>query len=169
MKSNNPVISNRSKEHDHQSTGLEQRHPNNTSDEQLFLRFPATYQTPRTMNSQERAPSNIILHQSRTIQTPTLTTPANLTSFDNFSDKKSREDGDIKHHTLGQIAEQFQKAAKLRTGGLQNGDDDANLGEEDDDEDDHDEGGALGESTGRWTKQEHELFLEALKKYGKVC
>jgi hypothetical protein len=25
------------------------------------------------------------------------------------------------------------------------------------------------EQTGRWTRQEHELFVEALKKYGKVC
>ena len=40
-------------------------------------------------------------------------------------------------------------------------------GDEADDEiDDHIIPGT--ESTGRWTKEEHELFLEAIEKYGKV-
>lgn len=44
-------------------------------------------------------------------------------------------------------------------------------GQEDDDDNDDDEDKNLcpqgAEHTGRWTKKEHELFLEALKKYGK--
>jgi hypothetical protein len=79
------------------------------------------------------------------------------------------------HQTLGQIAEKIQnqaRAAKSKQhefsgdddGAINNNDDEM---EEDDDADD-DAGGHGAESTGRWTKQEHELFLEALKKYGKV-
>lgn len=49
-------------------------------------------------------------------------------------------------------------------------------GDEDDGDDDggddgDEDGGVAGgqdQSTGRWTKKEHELFLAALKKYGKV-
>jgi hypothetical protein len=42
---------------------------------------------------------------------------------------------------------------------------------EDEDGEDEDDGIQLpigNESTGRWTRNEHEMFLEALKKYGKV-
>lgn len=44
-----------------------------------------------------------------------------------------------------------------------------NFSGEDDEDDDDDEVIAHGnEATGRWTREEHDLFLQALKKYGKV-
>lgn len=74
------------------------------------------------------------------------------------------------HHTLGQMAEQFQEKARAAAkigGGREIMLDE--IDEEDDYEDADQELCLQGsESTGRWTKQEHELFLEALKKYGKV-
>ena len=45
------------------------------------------------------------------------------------------------------------------------------MGEDDDNDDGGEDEGvcAVGqEVTGRWTRKEHELFLEALKRYGKV-
>ncbi len=76
---------------------------------------------------------------------------------------------DHRHHTLGQIAEKV--AAKARADAMAKG---AEVEEnfEDDDLDDDDDnlanGANINEQTGRWTSQEHKLFLEALKKYGKV-
>lgn len=97
--------------------------------------------------------------------------------------------------TLGQMAEQIQERARAEAalaarmggstgseitgqgndeyydyggGGGDNYDDDGG----DNDGDGEDESGQLAtgnESTGRWTRAEHELFLQALKKYGKVC
>lgn len=93
------------------------------------------------------------------------------------------------HHTLGQIADQFQDRSdeRLNISNVSNGNnrestDDNHQDEEDaeggDDEqnlmdyDEDPEGDALiphgNESTGRWTRNEHDLFLDALKKYGKV-
>jgi hypothetical protein len=47
--------------------------------------------------------------------------------------------------------------------------DDNDDDDDDDDDDDHDGRTPNGsESTGRWTRLEHELFVDALKKYGKV-
>lgn len=75
------------------------------------------------------------------------------------------------HPTLGQIAEQIHESAKasarakLGNNHEYDSDDDDDMGQDNDD-DEMDNQGA--ESTGRWTKQEHSLFLEALKKYGKV-
>lgn len=81
--------------------------------------------------------------------------------------------------TLGQMASRIkEKASASRrqsseemdgvngAGGGDEGDD----GEGDDDDGDDDNAGLNGQdqSTGRWTKKEHELFLAALKKYGKV-
>ena len=85
------------------------------------------------------------------------------------------------HHTLGQIADQFQDRNRAAHGNRDSATDDHNYdydgdGGDDDnlmDYDEDPEGDALishgNESTGRWTRSEHDLFLEALKKYGKVC
>lgn len=82
------------------------------------------------------------------------------------------------HQTLGQIAEKIQEEARAaaRSRGEDFDTEDLyNQQEEDFDEDDQDNGededdqGQQGsESTGRWTRQEHELFLEGLKRFGKV-
>lgn len=77
--------------------------------------------------------------------------------------------------TLGQIASRIkEKASASRRQSSEEmdfgGDDDD--GEDDGGDDGDEEGGGAGgldQSTGRWTKKEHELFLAALKKYGKVC
>jgi hypothetical protein len=55
----------------------------------------------------------------------------------------------------------------LLHGGMTGGGGDGGDDDDDGGDDQHDENGGH-ESTGRWTKQEHELFLQALKKYGKV-
>lgn len=73
---------------------------------------------------------------------------------------KSRKD----HVTLGQIAEQIHHKAKSE--GKLNG----NSITDDEDEDGLNDPSVCPpgkEHTGRWTRAEHELFLEALKKYGK--
>ncbi len=78
------------------------------------------------------------------------------------------------HQTLGQIAEKIQEQARAAAKSKQivgefSADDDEDMEDDEAEDDGDDEGGGHGtESTGRWTKQEHELFLEALKKYGKV-
>ncbi len=72
------------------------------------------------------------------------------------------------HQTLGQIADRIQeqaRAAKTLNSEESMGEDE---GEDDDHYPDEDEIGGQTESTGRWTKGEHDLFLEGLKKYGKV-
>lgn len=70
------------------------------------------------------------------------------------------------HATLGQMAEQVQ--AKARADAKAKGIDD--YPDEEFDYAEYD--GSLcqpgSEHTGRWTKLEHEMFLEALRKYGKV-
>lgn len=76
------------------------------------------------------------------------------------------------HHTLGQIADKIQEEARA-LGGLSSKEHDIEYYDDDEldagDDDNLDGGAANGtESVGRWTKQEHELFLEALRKYGKV-
>ena len=88
--------------------------------------------------------------------------------------------------TLGQMAEQVQARAKVMeslargdpTGDLTNGTttgDDSFIFSQgrspiDNEEDGEAEGvcPAGAEATGRWTRLEHDLFLDALKKYGKV-
>lgn len=99
----------------------------------------------------------------------------------------ARPDG---YPTLGQIADQFQERArsdgKSKTMSYSNSATPAatlpvaqssghsahssTYGDDYDDEDDaeHPIIPQGTESTGRWTRQEHDLFLEALKKYGKV-
>jgi len=91
------------------------------------------------------------------------------------------------NHILSQIADQFQDNSRdrLNISNLSNGnnrestddhhnDDDDGEGGDDDhhqmDYDDDPEGLIAhgNESTGRWTRNEHDLFLDALKKYGKV-
>lgn len=69
------------------------------------------------------------------------------------------------HQTLGQIADKIQEQARAVKSV-----DPAALDENEEDADDGEEETTIhgGESTGRWTKEEHELFLEALKRYGKV-
>ena len=70
------------------------------------------------------------------------------------------------HATLGQMAEQVQ--AKARADAKAKGIDDFIEDDEDYDETDTSLCRPGSEHTGRWTKQEHEMFLEALRKYGKV-
>ena len=69
--------------------------------------------------------------------------------------------------TLGQMAEQIQ--AKARSAALASGTKTINDFKEEDESfsDNVDVCPSGREATGRWTIQEHELFLEALKKYGK--
>lgn len=79
---------------------------------------------------------------------------------------RSGKSSDINHHTLGQLATQFQERARAHSGGKAGSD----LEEEGDEGEEEGDQGLISqghESTGRWTRQEHELFLEALKKYGK--
>lgn len=81
--------------------------------------------------------------------------------------------------TLGQIASRIKEKASASKQSQQEQDDMDVDGPEEDDEDgeegdgeDNDGEGAGGgggdQTTGRWTKKEHDLFLAALKKYGKV-
>ena len=69
--------------------------------------------------------------------------------------------------SLGQMAEKVKSAGGgvLSANAYDMGDDG---NEEDDDEFDPSICAPGSEHTGRWTRKEHELFLEALKKYGKV-
>lgn len=66
------------------------------------------------------------------------------------------------HSTLGQMAEKVKNSGA----GQYDLGDDGN--EEDDDEFDPSICAPGSEHTGRWTRKEHDLFLEALKKFGKV-
>ena len=77
------------------------------------------------------------------------------------------------HATLGQMAEQIQQNAKAERARTGDGDDHDSATDVDYKSygPDEDYAGVClpgNESTGRWTRQEHEAFLEALKKYGKV-
>jgi len=85
---------------------------------------------------------------------------------DNDEDSLSRMNSMKMNPTLGQMAEQMQ--IKARADALNAGVKDVT---EFDDEDGYEIDSnvcPLGtEHTGRWTKKEHELFLDALKKYGK--
>lgn len=87
--------------------------------------------------------------------------------IDNYGDADHpsiNEAGYTGYHTLGQMADQFQERARAdKKHNSDYGDDE----EEDEDDNDHSLIPQGNESTGRWTRQEHELFLEALKKYGK--
>lgn len=91
-----------------------------------------------------------------------------------------RPDG---YHTLGQMAEQFQERARTDAKFIAkpttfnsavavpaSSAHSSTYGDDYDEEDDaeHPVIPPGTEATGRWTRQEHELFLEALKKYGKV-
>eukprot|EP00981_Chlorochromonas_danica_P001222 scaffold268_cov210-Ochromonas_danica.AAC.17 len=76
------------------------------------------------------------------------------------------------HQTLGQIAETFHDRNRVSNQLGETSDvieHEDSYGEEEEEDGDNELAlGAQGaESTGRWTRQEHELFLEALKKYGK--
>jgi hypothetical protein len=81
------------------------------------------------------------------------------------------------HPTLGQMADQIQERARADRLSRQgendyeeelDEDEEGGEGEEGDEDDGEDVIPQGSESTGRWTRQEHELFLQALKKYGKV-
>ena len=89
-----------------------------------------------------------------------------LTRYGDSDRPAINEAGYTGYHTLGQMADQFQERARAdKKHNSDYGDDDE---EEEDDDNDHSLIPQGNESTGRWTRQEHELFLEALKKYGKV-
>jgi hypothetical protein len=112
-------------------------------------------------------------NEQSSLRIPAFQTP-NVAEFpldSNLRLSLNEKNDERQHHTLGQIADQFQERARAiaRTKGMPlteaSDDEIMNNGDESDDEP---MTNAHGESTGRWTKQEHELFLEALKKYGKV-
>lgn len=87
--------------------------------------------------------------------------------FGSTSDNASFGGHQSYHSTLGQMAEKVKSAGGGGSGtGSYDMGDDGN--EEDDDEFDPSICAPGSEHTGRWTRKEHELFLEALKKYGKV-
>ena len=93
---------------------------------------------------------------------------SNGTSIDSFDEEeaamKGRGGG---YATLGQLAEQVQAKARadMRAKGIDEFGDRYEQGEEEN----LDGVCTSGEEhTGRWTKEEHELFLEGLKKFGKV-
>ena len=70
------------------------------------------------------------------------------------------------HPTLGQLADKVQAKAKAEAAAKGFNSDEDNL---DDDDDDVNTCTPGQEQTGRWTREEHSLFLDAIKKYGKVC
>lgn len=78
--------------------------------------------------------------------------------------------GQGQHHTLGQIAAKFQENARAaRSKGIVEDDEsDGEAGEGDEDDDGGADQDDQDQSTGRWTKLEHELFLAGLKRFGKV-
>ena len=93
--------------------------------------------------------------------------------FGSTSDNASFSGHQSYHSTLGQMAEKVKSAGGgggggggISSAGAYDMGDDGN--EEDDDEFDPSICAPGSEHTGRWTRKEHELFLEALKKYGKV-
>ena len=90
--------------------------------------------------------------------------------FGSASDNASFGGHQSYHSTLGQMAEKVKSAGGGSGGsssaGVYDMGDDGN--EEEDDEFDPSICAPGSEHTGRWTRKEHELFLEALKKYGKV-
>lgn len=111
------------------------------------------------------------IHQP--FQTPRISSIPNSDNADKdkftLSDERLLQDT-RPHHTLGQMAEQFQekaRAIRLKNSASDYSEDEVHFPVDEESEDDHGSA-AQNESTGRWTKQEHELFLEALKKYGKV-
>lgn len=96
----------------------------------------------------------------------------------NFSANKSHNDASstgvvadssitANDHTWGQMEEQRTRAdVKSKT--ITNTPDGNDNDEYDEDDDEGMQLPVGNESTGRWTRNEHEMFLEALKKYGKV-
>jgi hypothetical protein len=92
-----------------------------------------------------------------------LHTPLNENSFN-------------QHHTLGQMAAQFQESSQNFNFSNNTMNFENNIGADDYDEeegghnDDHQQNSASHgtETTGRWTRLEHELFIKALRLYGKV-
>lgn len=112
-------------------------------------------------------------HQSMFVES-TPTAPTALTAMET-SDAMDSDGGSVPphHHTQGQLSDPFNDKQR----GLIRSDpagapefDEEDEGSFDDEDDDHRPGsgtGAGAESTGRWTRQEHELFLDALKRHGK--
>jgi len=141
------------------------------------------------MDKSPRQPTESNQKSPNTNEHPFKAANGGLTSSSNQSTPFPSSVGSS-HHTLGQIADQFQdrSSEKLNISNFSNGNNnrestdvnhhDDEDGEGGDDEqnlmdyDDDPEGDALiahgNESTGRWTRNEHDLFLDALKKYGKV-
>jgi hypothetical protein len=95
-------------------------------------------------------------------------------------DDDSQEATDVhsrNHATLGQMADQIQAKARREQIHKTSGDGpDRGGGDDVDNDADDDDDGEVDpsictpgtEQTGRWTRKEHELFLDALKKFGKV-
>ena len=84
----------------------------------------------------------------------------------------AEEDRDVEyfspHHTQGQMVDEFQKRAQASSTNQISQLIEEDSADDDFDYDDDTDANQKSESTGRWTKEEHDLFLEALKRYGKV-
>lgn len=171
-----------SSQNEHSMEGYEQFSP--PTNEPLVLRFPGhVYQTPTTGSDSgfpsshpRQLPSNYLVggnfpqagnQLSLNIKLPQGSSRKATNNTDYQQDNRGSGGNVLHHHTLGQMAEQFQERA--RAVARQKGFDSPPIEDDEEDEDGDEEGGGQqSESTGRWTKLEHELFLEALKKYGKV-
>lgn len=88
--------------------------------------------------------------------------PSNDSKLDREKSTSSEKSDMYRYHqpTLGQLAEQVQMKARSEH---------EYLPTNEENEDDIVVCAPGTEHTGRWTKQEHDLFLEGLKKYGRVC
>lgn len=146
------------------------------------------YQTPNAAPSATIVPSNIGLplstmypadHASR--PTTTFAAPNPPTFYLSRPDSAAavaptnsveRTASHQQYSTLGQIAARFKEDPAFRKGKTDPSEDSKRTQVDEREEEGDDDGGegeeGQDQSTGRWTKKEHELFLAALKKYGKV-
>eukprot|EP01038_Epipyxis_sp_PR26KG_P004993 gene4993-6978_t len=141
---------------------------------QMLHHLPLPHLRESDINSKEmvKSPHNLVTSNDN------FSNPSSMDTNMNVSDlSASKTDLTASQHTtLGQMAEQFQERA--RQDARKSVPSQSNIPKQDefvDDFDDDDDGDNEGqgqiptgnESTGRWTRAEHELFVKALKMYGK--